>query len=196
MRWDSPGCGRGATRLDRGAMDADRPLLLSSIPASAGCRCSMPIRHALARPHRSSMSRIRAASPTARRPTPELAARIPALLGRLVERYQAAPRRDTRATPRRSIALARDPRPRSICLWSAPCPRSSPARIGVSVTRDDRRARHATRRSASPMSTALSAEFAADCTVILRHGSAALVEMAEDGAARIVLGDPARRPRP
>ncbi|WP_439532856.1 glutamate racemase [Polymorphobacter sp.] len=104
----------------------------------------------------------------------EIAARVPALLGRLVERYR--PRLAVIACNTAStIALAHVRAALDLPVVGTvpaikPAAAASVSRvIGVLGTRATVRQAYVDR---------LSAEFAADCTV-LRHGSAALVEMAE-----------------
>ena len=127
------------------------------------------------RPRRSSMPPTAPAIPTAPRAPAEIAARVPALLGRLAERYD--PRADRHRLQHRLDDRARSRcAPRSTCRSSARCPAIKPAAalsktraIGVLGT-------DAT--VVQPYVDRLAAEFAADCTVI-RHGSAELVELAE-----------------
>ncbi len=104
----------------------------------------------------------------------EIAARVPALLGRLVERYR--PRLVVVACNTAStIALASVRRALDMPVVGT-VPAIKPAAL-ASVTRvigvlgTDATVRQ-------PYVTTLSAEHAADCTVV-RHGSAALVELAE-----------------
>jgi len=119
--------------------------------------------------------------PYGTRPEAEIAARVPALLGRLVERYRprlaviACNTASTIALP--AVRAALDVPVVGTVPAIRPAALASHSRIiGVLGT-------EATVRQ--PYLDDLAARFAADCTVV-RHGSAALVELAEAKLA----GDP------
>jgi glutamate racemase len=116
--------------------------------------------------------------PYGTRSEPEIAARVPALLGRLVERYRpravviACNTASTIALP--AVRAAFDlPVVGTVPAIKPAAEQSRTRVIGVLGT-------EATVRQ--PYVDRLSAEFASDC-IVLRHGSAALVELAEQKLA-------------
>lgn len=154
-------------------MDADRPLLLLD-SGVGGLSVLDAVRHALP-----TAPIVYVADsggfPYGTKTEAELAARIPALLGRLVERYRprlvVIPCNTASVIALAPIRAALDlPVVGTVPAIKPAASASRTRAIGVLGTR-------ATVRQ--PYVDRLSAEFAADC-LVLRHGSAALVEMAED----------------
>jgi glutamate racemase len=172
-----------AARLDRGAMDAASPLLvfdsgiggLSVLDAIGRALPTAPIVYVA----------DSGGFPYGTKTETEIAARVPALLGRLVERYR--PRLVVIACNTAStIALAAVRSALDLPIVGT-VPAIKPAAL-ASVTRTiGVLGTDATVRQ--PYVDRLAAEFAADCTVI-RHGSARLVDLAET-ALRGDPGDPA-----
>ena len=153
-------------------MDAPAPCS-SSIPASAGFRCSAEIRALL--PNAPIVYAADSAGfPYGTKSAPEIAARVPALLGRLAERYDpaliviACNTASTIALD--GVRAALDlPVVGTVPAIKPAAALSKTRAIGVLGT-------DAT--VVQPYVDRLAAEFAADCPVI-RHGSAELVELAE-----------------
>lgn len=177
-----PGSLPAQTALDREGMDAQRPLLLfdsgvgglSVLDAIRRLLPTAPIVYVA----------DSGGFPYGTKSEAEIAARVPALLGRLVERYR--PRLVVIACNTAStIALAVVRAALDLPIVGT-VPAIKPAALASTTRAIGVLGTNATVRQ--PYVDRLAAEFAADCTVI-RHGSARLVELAE-AALRGDPGDP------
>ncbi len=168
-----PVCVRAAARYINRTHDRRATPSSSSIPASAVCRCwRRSARSCLTRPILYVADS--AGFPYGTRSSAEIAARVPALLGRLAERFDPALiviACNTASTIALDAARAALDLP---IVGTVPAIKPAAAvsktrAIGVLGT-------EAT--IVQPYVDRLASEFAADCTIV-RHGSAELVELAE-----------------